>query len=74
MAGRCSFPVFPSPPTAPRSMRRSARLSRALREYAADWQERLAEATNHRDNWALVQLITLSEDDQLPDWLVSWAR
>ncbi|MGH3697614.1 MAG: prevent-host-death protein [Pseudonocardiaceae bacterium] len=42
----------------------------ALREYAADWQERLAEAANHRDNWGLVQLIVLSDDDQLRDWLV----
>lgn len=42
----------------------------ALREYAADWQERLAEAVNHRDNWGLVQLIVLSDDDQLRDWLV----
>lgn len=46
----------------------------ALREYAADWQERLAEATNHRDNWALVQLIALSDNDQLHDWLVGSAR
>jgi predicted RNase H-like HicB family nuclease len=41
----------------------------ALREYAQDWQDRLAEAPNHRDNWGLVQLISLSDDDQLRDWL-----
>lgn len=41
----------------------------ALREYAQDWQDRLAEAPNHRDNWGLVQLICLSDDDQLRDWL-----
>lgn len=46
----------------------------ALREYAADWQERLAEATNHRDNWRVVQLIALSDDDQLRDWLVGSGR
>jgi predicted RNase H-like HicB family nuclease len=46
----------------------------ALREYAADWQERLAEASNHRDNWGLVQLIALSDDDQLRDWLVGSGR
>lgn len=41
----------------------------ALREYAVDWQDRLREAGNHRDNWALVQLIALSSDEQLRDWL-----
>lgn len=46
----------------------------ALREYAADWQERLAEVANHRDNWGLVQLIALSDDDQLRDWLVGSGR
>lgn len=42
----------------------------ALREYATDWQERLREAPNHRDNWGLVQLISLSADEQLRNWLV----
>ncbi len=42
----------------------------ALREYAEDWQERLLDAPNHRDNWVLIQLISLSDDDQLRDWLV----
>jgi len=42
----------------------------ALREYATDWQERLLDAPNHRDNWGLVQLVSLSDDDQLRDWLV----
>lgn len=42
----------------------------ALREYAADWQERLREAPNHRDHWGLVQLVSLSDDEQLRDWLV----
>ncbi|MFC8448388.1 prevent-host-death protein [Kitasatospora sp. NPDC057223] len=46
----------------------------ALREYAEDWQERLQGAPNHRDNWGLVQLISLSDDDQLRDWLVGAAR
>jgi predicted RNase H-like HicB family nuclease len=46
----------------------------ALREYAADWQERLADATNHQDNWGLVQLVALSDDDQLRDWLVGTGR
>jgi predicted RNase H-like HicB family nuclease len=46
----------------------------ALREYAEDWQERLLDAPNHRDNWVLVQLISLSTDDQLRDWLVGSGR
>lgn len=46
----------------------------ALREYALDWQERLLDVPNHRGNWALVQLVTLSDDDQLRDWLVGSAR
>jgi predicted RNase H-like HicB family nuclease len=46
----------------------------ALREYAQDWQERLLDAPNHRGNWGLVQLISLSTDDQLRDWLVGSDR
>lgn len=42
----------------------------ALREYADDWQERLLDTPNHRDNWGLVQLISLSDDNQLREWLV----
>ncbi|HEY2701766.1 MAG TPA: prevent-host-death protein [Pseudonocardiaceae bacterium] len=42
----------------------------ALREYAEDWQDHLLDAPNHRENWGLVQLISLSDDDQLRDWLV----
>ena len=41
----------------------------ALREYAADWQDYLREAGNHRGSWALVQLIVLSSDEQLRAWL-----
>lgn len=40
----------------------------ALREYAEDWP-RLQHAPNHRDNWGLVQLITLSDDEQLRRWI-----
>jgi hypothetical protein len=46
----------------------------ALREYAEDWQERLLDTPNHQNNWALVQLISLSTDDQLRDWLVGLGR
>ncbi len=46
----------------------------ALREYAEDWQQRLLDAPNHRDNWGLVQLISFSDDEQLRDWLVDAER
>ncbi|MGI5180525.1 hypothetical protein ACQEVZ_29845 [Dactylosporangium sp. CA-152071] len=46
----------------------------ALREYADDWQEHLLDAPNHRNNWALVQVIELSDDTQLREWLVGAAR
>ena len=46
----------------------------ALREYAEDWQDRLLDSPNHRENWSLVQLISLSDDEQLRDWLVGSAR
>ncbi|WP_344875285.1 prevent-host-death protein [Allokutzneria multivorans] len=46
----------------------------ALREYAEDWQERLLDAPNHRDNWGLVQLVSLSSDEQVREWLVGGAR
>ena len=46
----------------------------ALREYAADWQERLRETPDHRRQWGLVQLINLSDDDQLHDWLTGRRR
>lgn len=46
----------------------------ALRDYAEDWQERLLDAPNHRNNWILVQLVSLSDDDQLREWLVGSDR
>ncbi|SEB56043.1 Antitoxin of toxin-antitoxin, RelE / RelB, TA system [Paramicrobacterium humi] len=44
-------------------------LVEALREYAEDWDERLQYAPNHRDAWGLVQLVRLSSDEQLKDWM-----
>jgi 2-methylisocitrate lyase-like PEP mutase family enzyme len=41
-----------------------------LREYGEDWQDRLLHAPNHAGNWGLVQLIALSDDEQLKAWLV----
>jgi predicted RNase H-like HicB family nuclease len=45
----------------------------ALREYADDWQDHLLDAPNHRDSWGLVQLIELSTDEQLREWVVGAA-
>lgn len=44
-------------------------LIESLREYAEDWTERLQYAPNHAENWGLVQLVTLSTDEQLAQWL-----
>lgn len=46
----------------------------ALRDYAEDWQDRLLDAPNHQSNWVIVQLVTLSTDDQLREWLVGSGR
>lgn len=46
----------------------------ALRQHADDWQERLLDAPNHRENWGLVQMISLSSDEQLRSWLVVKAQ
>ncbi|SOC53724.1 prevent-host-death protein [Ornithinimicrobium cerasi] len=43
----------------------------ALRDYAEDWSERLRHAPNHADQWPLVQLVELSDDEQLRDWLLA---
>ena len=45
----------------------------ALREYAEDWP-RLQHAPNHRENWGLVQLVALSDDDQLRQWITGSAQ
>ena len=45
----------------------------ALRDYAEDWDDHLHAAPNHRDNWALVQLVDLSSDEQLTAWLTGSA-
>jgi predicted RNase H-like HicB family nuclease len=46
----------------------------ALREYSEDWQDHLRNSPNHRENWGLVQLIDLSDDDQLRRWLMGEAE
>ena len=49
-------------------------LALALREYADDWHDRLQHAHNHVEHWGIVQLVELSDDDQLHDWLIGSAR
>ena len=49
-------------------------LALAFREYAQDWHDRLQHAPNHSENWGIVQLVGLSDDDQLRDWLRGSAR
>jgi hypothetical protein len=41
-----------------------------LREYAEDWNDRLHTAPNHAGHRSLVELVELSNDDQLRDWLI----
>src|SRR4029453_19139575 len=41
----------------------------ALREYTADWTDHLRHAPNHEQNWGLVQIIELSSDEQVRDWV-----
>jgi antitoxin (DNA-binding transcriptional repressor) of toxin-antitoxin stability system len=41
-----------------------------LREYAEDWNDRLHTAPNHLQQRSMVQLIELSDDAQLRDWLL----
>lgn len=42
----------------------------ALREYAEDWNLRLHRAPNHATHRKLVQLVQLSSDEQLREWLL----
>ncbi|MFJ4667035.1 prevent-host-death protein [Kitasatospora purpeofusca] len=51
-----------------------AEMVQALREYADDWQDRLRTAPNHQEHWGLVQLVSLSDDEQLAAWLVGAER
>ena len=43
----------------------------ALRDYAADWNDRLHVAANHEANWAVAALVELSTDEQLRSWLLT---
>lgn len=46
----------------------------ALREYAEDWNARLHTAPNHRVHRSVVELVELSTDDQLRQWLLGHAN
>lgn len=45
----------------------------AMREYSDDWETYLHAASNHRENWGLVQLVKLSTDAQMAAWLTGSA-
>lgn len=45
----------------------------ALRDYAEDWNDRLHTAPNHARHRSLVELVELSDDEQLREWLVGRA-
>jgi predicted RNase H-like HicB family nuclease len=47
-----------------------AEMIEALRDYAEEWADHLRLAPNHADNWGLVQIVALSSDEQLRDWLL----
>ncbi len=42
-----------------------------LRDYASEWPEHFAHSPNHANNWALVQLVNFSSDDDLRNWLLN---
>lgn len=44
-----------------------------LREYADEWAEHYEGAPNHQGAWGLVQLVSLSSDEELAAWLRSEA-
>jgi hypothetical protein len=41
----------------------------ALRDHAEDWEDHLYLAPNHAGHWGYVQLINLSTDAQLREWM-----
>jgi hypothetical protein len=42
-----------------------------LREYAEDWNDRLHAAPNHAQHRSLVELVELSDDTELREWLLN---
>lgn len=41
----------------------------AMRDYAEAWSDRLRLSANHSQKWRLVQMIQLSDDDQIKSWI-----
>jgi hypothetical protein len=41
----------------------------ALREYSEDWVDRLHRVPNHARQWALIQFVAFSTDEQLAGWI-----
>ncbi|WP_250446990.1 hypothetical protein [Actinotalea sp. C106] len=69
--------VIPGVPVAAEATTLDATLDEmvvVLRDYADDWEVDLYLAPNHQGNWGLVNLIRLSDDHQLRDWLEGKAR
>lgn len=48
-------------------------LTTELREYAEDYEEHYSGASNHQNDWGLVQLVQLSTDAELAEWVRSEA-
>jgi hypothetical protein len=42
-----------------------------LRDYVEEWADHLRLAPNHAENWGLVQIVALSSDEQLRNWLLA---
>lgn len=63
-------PGVPAHGDAPTFEEAIADLILALREYAEDWNEDLHAAPNHRQHRAMVELVELSSEEQLRDWLL----
>ncbi|NIK55509.1 prevent-host-death protein [Kribbella shirazensis] len=49
----------------------AAEMVDALRVYADEWADHLRLAPNHAEHWGLVQIVALSSDEQLRDWLLA---
>jgi hypothetical protein len=44
-----------------------------LIDYAAEWPENYSQAVNHRENWALVQLVSIMDPEQVREFVLTEA-